>query len=143
MIRAGKRSPVRPITILRSSAASVLVLPLIVAGLLSSPTSCLCGADVPHSHSLFTLRGHHHGRGHDSSHHRHAGEHETTDTNINQQGPQLRAPVTSSLGSNVAAFVGFMAAASHTNVIDRKQAWPSARLNDGQVITPESPPPWS
>ena len=29
-------------------------------GLLSVPTTCACGTDIPHGHSLFELTGHHH-----------------------------------------------------------------------------------
>lgn len=34
---------------------------LVVLGLLMAPVSCMCGASVPHGHSLFQLPNHNHG----------------------------------------------------------------------------------
>lgn len=43
-------------------AASTLIVPTaLVAGMLSFPTTCTCGADYPHEHPLFGIAGHHHG----------------------------------------------------------------------------------
>jgi len=43
----------------RSAGGLILVLAL-VAGLLNFPSTCQCGAEVPHPHSLFLLADHHH-----------------------------------------------------------------------------------
>lgn len=46
-------------------AASTLIVPVaLVAGMLSFPTTCQCGADQPHEHPIFGLASHHHGNQH-------------------------------------------------------------------------------
>jgi hypothetical protein len=45
---------------LRAFASSLALPILLTAGLATAPTTCLCGAGVPHTHSLFQLPGHHH-----------------------------------------------------------------------------------
>jgi hypothetical protein len=43
----------------RSASGLILVLALI-SGLLNFPSTCQCGAELPHPHSLFLLADHHH-----------------------------------------------------------------------------------
>jgi hypothetical protein len=45
----------------RLLASTAIVPTTIVAGMLSFPTTCQCGADYPHGHSIFEMPGHSHG----------------------------------------------------------------------------------
>lgn len=44
----------------QQSVAGICLALLLVGGLVSMPTSCDCGAGIPHGHSLFILGGHYH-----------------------------------------------------------------------------------
>uniref|UniRef100_A0A7C2WCK1 Uncharacterized protein n=2 Tax=Thermorudis TaxID=1649508 RepID=A0A7C2WCK1_9BACT len=62
----------------RLLAVMVAVLPVwvLVVGLLTIPTVCRCGADLPHAHTLFEIPGHAHAPGRHDHGHGHAHEHE-------------------------------------------------------------------
>jgi hypothetical protein len=51
----------------RLLVSTAIVPTAIVAGMLSFPTTCQCGADHPHGHSIFEIRDHYHGERPNSS----------------------------------------------------------------------------
>lgn len=42
------------------SAGGLLLVSALISGLLNFPSTCDCGAEMPHPHSLFLLADHHH-----------------------------------------------------------------------------------
>ena len=42
------------------SARGLVLVSLLISGLLNFPSTCQCGAELPHPHSLFLLADHHH-----------------------------------------------------------------------------------
>lgn len=63
----GAARAARPTVVTRSGLAAALVITL-VTGLLSVPTRCTCGADLPHEHALLAVPGHSHSRTMDTDH---------------------------------------------------------------------------
>lgn len=120
--------------VLTRLAASTLIVPFaLVAGMLSFPTTCTCGADQPHQHPLFGVAGHHHGGqrttagGPDTEIIRAGGVSLTTQTTAESAAPSLTAVQTAE---------------------SRLQSLPRASmLNDGVQILdglsamPDVPPP--
>jgi len=45
---------------LSRSAGGLLLVSALITGLLNFPSTCHCGAEIPHPHSLFLLAEHHH-----------------------------------------------------------------------------------
>ncbi len=140
---------------------------LAVAGLLLTPVSCMCGASVPHGHSLFQLPYHHHGANHNESDSMseshgsmkgvgHVGESDgecdghrrmlTFDGNFalsnlaeQSDGAALKAPPSSSFGHAMAMTQPTFVSMSPVNCesIDL----PPARMLEGTQTSPETPPP--
>lgn len=114
----------------RFGAGSLLIASLAIGGLLSVPTRCTCGADLPHEHSLFGLRHHYHGEAQPT-----AGEPEALAT---ADGPSVTAPSGTGAGVAVATF-----ADGHLAGIDR--GGPVVMFDStalaGRADRPDSPPP--
>lgn len=138
MVQIPERLQTYSIKLMQTSVSGLLVLPFLLVGLLNFPTSCLCGAEMPHSHSLFMLGGHHHGHSHRDD----ATGHEHTQASVGQQGPQLHTPaMITSPGKHTAALLGQTADWTGQSTMYRPP-WSFSLLADGQVLTPEPPPPW-
>jgi hypothetical protein len=76
------RWPIILRVIFRIIAGSSLVPAFLVVGLLSFPSSCQCGAALPHDHSLFALASHSHVHPPTGGHHHGA---DTIDDSATQQ----------------------------------------------------------
>jgi hypothetical protein len=117
-----------------NAAAARLILALgLVLGLLTFPTACRCGADLPHEHALFELPGHHHG-GQSTANASDAGSASDYD------GPVLRVPDGSAaIGQPVTLAVQLLA---YPLLRLLRSALPfSDVLPDGLAIAPDPPPP--
>lgn len=92
----------QPLTKLLHSTAALLLILIVLAGLLSFPTSCGCGIDLPHEHSLFLVNQHRHQEALPSEQHpadslAHAGHRSAAEDpaqGFDYDGPQLRGPST-------------------------------------------------
>jgi hypothetical protein len=118
------------------SACIALMLPFtLVAGLLTFPTSCACGAELPHDHGLFTLHRH--------DHHDHSAESDrartTSDDLPESRGAAVHAP--SSAGSSAAQLAVFTAALPNDSAPGFLPLWPVVHATLGRSVQPESPPP--
>ncbi|MCM8747793.1 hypothetical protein NET02_01380 [Thermomicrobiaceae bacterium CFH 74404] len=118
----------------RNATGAGLVLALaLVLSLLSFPTSCRCGASLPHEHVLFDLPGHYH-RGHPA-----AGTVGTTDAN-DYNGPLLRAAEGSGAIGQPATAVVQLLSYPLLRVL-QVPLFSSVIAPDGLVLVPDSPPP--
>ncbi len=121
-------------TLADNATAARLILALgLVLGLLTFPTACRCGADLPHEHALFQLPGHHHG-GHSTASASSAGSASDYD------GPVLRAPDgPAAIGQPVTLAVQLLA---YPLLRLLRSTLPfSDVLPDGLAIVPDPPPP--
>ena len=118
----------RDVDLVRLPLALVLVL-----GLLTFPTTCRCGADLPHQHGLFELPMHHHGSTSPVTA-RSAGD------VGDGEGPVLRAP-----GARAADSQPSMAALQLViSLLLRCAAAPCVPFSlmpSGVVVVPDPPPP--
>jgi hypothetical protein len=126
------------------SIVSASILPLaLIAGLLSFPTVCACGAELPHEHALFALAHHTHASTSESTsgeqaHDQHE-EHGRAAAEADTTGASLQAPGFSMSGATQAATLS-------TNIHDAFEQ-DDARISTdtgvytGLVTRPESPPP--
>lgn len=116
------------------SVTTRLILALgLVLGLLTFPTACRCGADLPHEHALFVLPGHHHG-GQSTASASSAGSASDYD------GPVLRAPDgPAAIGQPVTLAVQLLAYLLLRLL--RSTLLFSDVLPDGLAIVPDPPPP--
>ncbi len=119
---------------LRAISAARLILALgLVLGLLTFPTACRCGADLPHEHALFQLPGHYHG-GQSTASASSAGSASDYD------GPVLRAPDgPAAIGQPVTLAVQLLAYPLLRLL--RSTLLFSDVLPDGLAIVPDPPPP--
>lgn len=116
------------------SVTSRLILALgLVLGLLTFPTTCRCGAELPHEHVLFELPGHHHDGQSTASD-------STTDDARDYDGPVLRASDGwAAIGQPVTVAVQLLASPllrSLRSILPFTDVLP-----DGLVVTPDPPPP--
>jgi len=116
----------------RLLVSTAIVPTALVAGMLSFPTTCQCGADQPHSHSIFEMRGHHHGpRTEDPKHDREV-------IRVGVDGVTAQAPTASATPTLAAVF----ATAVPVESLPRAGiAITTPSMPDGQQSTPEVPPP--
>ena len=133
----------RLLQIMTTTFLGTLLAGLVVAGLLHFPASCRCGADMPHSHSLFQLASRHH----DHRSHAHAPH------DHNQGQPPARAAAPRDIDGPVVTTPG--SSGSETSaLIANSQSTPQARGRRlrrrrpehdrgrrGRVVTPETAPP--
>lgn len=127
---------------IQRSAAGLCVALLLVAGLVSVPTSCDCGAGVPHGHSLFILAGHHHSSqgaifGSQSGPVDHEHGHHTQESPSVE--PQLMGRIMHSADRVAVAMPLFEATASTWQRISHQPY--SELAADGRTVSPEPPPP--
>lgn len=118
----------------RCSVTDRLVLALgLVLSLLTFPTTCRCGAELPHEHVLFALPGHHH-----------SGQSTASDSITGDardyDGPVLRASDGwAAIGQPVIVAVQLLAFRLLRSL---RLILPFADiLPDGLVVTPDPPPP--
>jgi hypothetical protein len=79
-------------------ALSTLIIPIaLIAGMLSFPSTCQCGAVLPHDHSLFMLAGHSHLSG--AHHHDHAAR----KASASYDGPTFQLPAANASAQNEGA----------------------------------------
>lgn len=108
------------------------------------PTTCDCGAGVPHGHSLFILQGHHHGPdgavfgATDAEHHGHH-QHNYHDEYSPATGPQLDGRITHNADRVVLTMPQLDEDAGTWQRI--RYADSERTLRGGRVDTPEPPPP--
>ena len=120
------------------SFAGVCVALLLVGGLITVPTTCECGADVSHGHSLFEMPGHHHELEHvnqDEGHNRQGIAHDYHIEVPAQNGSQL----THGVDRVIVVFVNALMLSDSWQLF----SYPDTviDLGDGHVDTPEAPPP--
>lgn len=116
-----------------SATAAWLILALgLVLGLLTFPTACRCGADLPHEHALFELSGHHHGGGSTA----HAPG---TGSAGDYDGLVLRVPDGAAIGQPVTLAVQLL---TYPLLRRRRPVLPSSdSLPDGLALVLDPPPP--
>jgi hypothetical protein len=114
-------------------AAGLSLTLLLVLGLMTFPTTCRCGADLPHQHGLFELPGHHHGDAAPLVGYGTSGNHDL-------ERPVVRAPEGS--GANTQVSAATVQSLSYPPV-----RWPqrsplsSSLVPDGRSVVPDPPPP--
>jgi hypothetical protein len=133
---------------LQRTAAGFCIALLLVAGLVSVPTSCVCGAGIAHGHSLFILRGHHHGPDgavfgtapipDEHQHHDHHGHHAKESPSVESQA-QIAGRIMHSSDRVVIAIPVLDASASTWQRVT--YAPYSETANGSHVVLPEPPPP--
>jgi hypothetical protein len=115
----------------RLLASTAIVPTALVAGMLSFPTTCQCGADQPHGHSIFEMRDHYHGERPDGSENREpvrAGvDGVTVQTPIGNATPALAAVQTAALALQPLPRAALVAGAE--------------QMPAGLQLTPDVPPP--
>lgn len=120
------------------SIAGVCVALLLVAGLITVPTTCECGADVSHGHSLFEMPGHHHEPervNRDEDYNRQEIAH---DYNI-ETPAQNASRLTQGVDRAIVVFVSPLTLSDSWHLF----SYPDTvnDLGDGHIDTPEAPPP--
>jgi hypothetical protein len=122
----------RPLPVIAGLLSASVALPaLLVVGLLSFPSSCACGAVMPHDHSLFVLSAHHHAaRHHDAR--RNAIE-------AHDSGAAFHTPSTSSVGEpHTLSISPWPSSADEQPTRVARSAGTSP---DGVRVLPATPPP--
>jgi hypothetical protein len=121
------------IVITRLAAGTLIVPATLVTGLLTFPTTCTCGAEQPHEHSIFGIADHHHG----GQHVRNDGPHGEA-IRVETQGVTLQTPT----GTAAPALT-----AVHQDAV-RLLSLPQAstpnetiQTPSGRSTTPDVPPP--
>lgn len=124
------------------AALGTLLAGLVVLGLLHFPATCRCGADLPHTHSLFQLAGHHH----DHRAHAHAPHAHNQSTPAMQaaaehaiEGPALTTPGQSEVETRALIATTQSTAHARGRRLRRRPARCDAAR--GRVVTPEIEPP--
>lgn len=133
---------------LQRTAAGFCIALLLVAGLVSVPTSCDCGAGIAHGHSLFILSGHHHGSagavfGAEPDPHGH--HHDGNDGHNAKETPSVEAPA-QLMGRIMHSSDRVAVSIPLSNVMSsswQRVTYPtySEVTSEGQAILPEAPPP--
>jgi hypothetical protein len=119
-------------SLIRLLASTAIVPTALVAGMLSFPTTCQCGADHPHEHSIFEMPGHHHGDTRQSS----GGDREVVRAGVD--GATVQAPT----GTATPSLSAVQTAAPALQPLPRAALVAEAALKpDGHHSTPAVPPP--
>jgi hypothetical protein len=119
-------------SLIRLLASTAIVPTALVAGMLSFPTTCQCGTDHPHEHSIFEMPGHHHGDTRRSS---------DGDRDLVRAGMD-GATVQSPAGAATPALSAVQTAAQALQPLPRAALVAGAALApDGHHSTPDVPPP--
>ncbi len=113
---------------------------VLAVGLLTIPTVCRCGADVPHAHALLEIPGHAHAPGRNAHSHGHAHEHE------HHALPDGSGDVESIRSWDVALVWGSVLALSVTLILLPEfgrtvTPWCSGQRLSGLLCAPGTPPP--
>ena len=117
----------------RVIASTAIVPAFIVAGLLSFPTTCQCGADYPHDHSIFDMPGHHHGNQPAA-----AGWPHTEFNHAGTDGVTVQTPA----GANTPPLAAVQATLSHLHSVPQDSTpIDTVVIPDGLRTTPDVPPP--
>ena len=121
------------IVVTRLAAGTVLVPLALVAGMITIPTTCQCGADYPHAHALFGIAGHHHGHTH-TAYTRDDAEPITS----GQLGVTIQAPSGSALQASAATTPSLP---THHILPNAGMASTTVLKPDGLTSVPDVPPP--
>jgi hypothetical protein len=124
----------RILTFITRLAVSTLLVPIaLVAGMMTTPTSCKCGAVLPHAHTLFGIAGHYHGDGESQS-----GRDDSEIIASGQDGVNVQAPA----GSPLQTLTALTAFSDTPLLLPGSAAPPTTTLiPDGQRAVPDVPPP--
>ena len=122
------------ITLITRLAAGTLLVPItLIAGLMTTPATCQCGADLPHAHALVGFAGHHHNDDGSQSI-RDDGEVVAS----GQDGVTVQAPA----GSTLQAHTALNASAARLLTFPHTGVPPTSTLiPDGLRAVPDVPPP--
>jgi hypothetical protein len=119
-------------SLIRLLASTAIVPTALVAGMLSFPTTCQCGADQPHEHSIFEMPGHHHGDTREGS----GGDREVVRAGVEG------ATVQASTGTATPALWAVQTTSPTLQPLPRAALGADAALRpDGHHSTPDVPPP--
>lgn len=122
-----------------ASLLGTLLAGLVITGLLHFPSSCTCGAQLPHTHSLFQLAGHHH------DYRAHAGGAQTGAAALNRTGPMPDGPIVVQSGNSEVKIGFFITAASGAGGVAgrplRRRRPANQATTNGLIVTPEPGPP--
>ena len=126
---------------LQRSFVGICIAFLLIGGLVSMPTSCDCGAGVPHGHSLFILAGHHHAADGDTfgtEDNTHNGHQHHTESSASV-GPQLMGRIMHNADRVAIAIPQFDVMATTW----QRVAYLSFTdiPGSGHVVAPDAPPP--
>ncbi|HYI15034.1 MAG TPA: hypothetical protein VEX37_06565 [Thermomicrobiales bacterium] len=117
----------------RLMASTAIIPTALVAGMLSFPTTCQCGADRPHEHSIFEMPGHHHGEQRTT----HGGP-DIELIRASTDGVTVQTPT----GGATPSLAAVRAVASHLGDLPRASLPNDATLiPDGLQSVPDVPPP--
>jgi hypothetical protein len=116
----------------RLIASTAIVPTALVAGMLSFPTTCQCGADQPHGHSIFEMPGHDHGEQRDDT---------GNDREVIQAGGD-GATVQTPAGNATPALAAVQTATTSLQTLPRATLETDAALMpDGYQLDTDVPPP--
>ena len=139
----GNASPMLRLPVVMSTTLGTLLAGLVVAGLLHFPATCRCGADLPHSHSLFQLAGRHHDhRSHAHAPHDHSQGQPPARAGapLDIDGPVVTTPGSS--GSETSALIATSQSAPQARGRRLRRRRPARdRGIRGRVVAPETMPP--
>lgn len=122
-------------SITRLAAGTLIVPTALVAGMMTFPTTCTCGADYPHDHPLYGIAGHHHGQQQEREPGPH-GEARASDLH----GVSIQAPTTTAS----TALQAINATAQTLQPLPRASiAIEQVIITDGLLEQPDVPPPQS
>ena len=119
-------------SLVRLLASTAIVPTALMAGMLSFPTTCQCGADHPHEHSIFQMHGHHH------SETREEVESNREVVRAGVDGATVQTPT----GTATPALSAVHAGTTVLQPLPRAALMADAQLTpDGHHSTPDVPPP--
>jgi hypothetical protein len=115
----------------RLLASTAIIPTALVAGMLSFPTACQCGADHSHGHSIFEMPGHYHGE----------RPKESADREVARAGVD-GATVQTPIGNATPALAAVQTASTAQQPLPRASLVTGAEpMPAGLQLTPDVPPP--
>ncbi len=119
-------------------ATRVVFAPVVlIVGLLSFPTICHCGADLPHGHALYTLDGHTHATV--ASGPERESPQATAALEARPDRPVLQVPAPTPAGQGIVAIIDLHAAQASPSLQDALPEHSSSP--PGHPTIPDTPPP--